>query len=157
MYEKNKNTKINFLKLFNNQIISWFADITNDFYTKTTKGVKRYEKYAGITTKSMDTCINARMELLINNFVTKLLDGKTLVKVEKRTPTNKAEKASMFSKQKGKAGSTDDVIDGFTLNKEAEVDHKKPLRKGGSDTRENKILETKKYNRKKSAKDLETV
>ena len=157
LYEKNKNTKINFLKLFNNQIISWFADITNDFYTKTTKGVKRYEKYAGITTKSMDTCINARMELLINNFVTKLLDGKTLVKVEKRTPTNKAEKASMFSKQKGKAGSTDDVIDGFTLNKEAEVDHKKPLRKGGSDTRENKILETKKYNRKKSAKDLETV
>ncbi len=81
----------------------------------------RFEKYAGITTKSMDTCITARMELLVNDFVTKLLDDKTLVKVEKRTSTCKAEKAGLFSKQKGKAGSTDDVFDGFTLNKDVNI------------------------------------
>lgn len=157
LYEKNKNTKINFLTLFNNKIIALFGDVTTDFYTKTTKGVPRYEKYAGITTKSMDTCITARMELLVNDFVTMLLDDKTLVKIEKRTSTCKAEKAYHFLKQKGKAGSTDDVINGFTLNKEAEIDHMKPLRKGGSDGPKNKKLETKKYNRTKSAKDLEIL
>ena len=155
LYEKNKKTKVNFLKLFTLEIINYFADEKTDFYTKTTKGVKRYEKYAGISTKSMDTCLKARMDLLIDNFIPRLLDDKTLVKVTNRTTTSKSEKASLFVSQKGKTNSTGEEINPFTLNKEAELDHKKPLRKGGSDSIENKALESKTYNREKSAKDLE--
>ena len=160
LYELNVNTKKEFLYAFNNEIVKYFGDVDTDYYIKTTKGIKRYEKYAGITTKTTDVCLNARMNKLIKEFISVQLDNKKLVKVTKRATThieNKMDKASLFMKQKGKPAATNDKIDVFNLNKGTHVDHKIPVRKGGSDKKENKALETSGYNLSKSAKEKVTA
>lgn len=160
LYQSNVETKIQFLNDYNDEIVDYFGDEKTDYYIKTTKGVKRYEKYAGITTKSTDVALSARINKLIDNFIVKQLDEKKLVKVTKRETDaiqTKVQKATLFNKQKGKAASTDDVLNTLNLNKETHLDHKKSVRKGGSDTLENKNLETKTYNLEKNAKDIEEV
>jgi len=100
------------------------------------------------------------MNKLIKEFISVQLDNKKLVKVTKRATThieNKMDKASLFMKQKGKPASTNDEIDVFNLNKGTHVDHKIPVRKGGSDKKENKALETSGYNLSKSAKEKVTA
>lgn len=160
LYQSNVNTKKEFLYAFNIEIANYFSDVDTDYHIKTTKGVKRYEKYAGITTKSTDVCLTERMKRLIDEFISAQLKNKKLVKVPKRETSHietKIEKASLFMKQEGKAASTNDKIDIFNLNKGGHVDHKKSLRKGGADTIENKALETAAYNLSKNAKDLATA
>jgi len=156
LYESNSKAKKEFLLDFNVEIIKYMKDMETDYYIKTTMGVKRYEKYAGIIGKTSDQAVSDRVNKLIKEFIPKQLKKKKLVKVTKRKTSyaeTKQIKAELFVKQEGKTASTNDKLNPFTLNKGAHVDHVKPVRKGGSDTRNNKVLESAEFNLKKGAKE----
>ena len=144
-YPVTKKKKLAFVKFFNDKHTNvWNAETDKPWISKISKGKPVKVEWSGLYTKNDDRVLSQRLNRWVDEFVSEMLDKKVLVKVTKRTSSDKHEVSVLLKKQKSVtkiSGAKVNTLKIASDPKYINIDHVDDLRGGGSDTIDNKSVE----------------
>jgi len=144
-YPVTKEKKLAFLKLFNDKhTLKWNTETKKPWISKITKNKPVKVEWSGLYSKNDDRVLTQRLNRWVDEFVPEMLDKGVLVKITKRTSSDKKEVSILLKKQKSITKISGAVVNTLKIAadpKYINVDHVKDLRGGGLDTIDNKSVE----------------